>query len=201
MKNKYLFAVLFAFLCTTAFAKENETSHNDVSFSAGAAVPTGNGFLKTAPMISFQYGRRLNRFFQAEGGLQMAFGAANNQNAEASDFGTVLGGDHEFMLPLSGRFFIPLPLQRWQLSAGGGPAYLHYAETASNASCFTCTSRGGWGLQGIMSVRYLYSDNLYFGTTLQYVSATLNGDAVGNVPAIKTSDHWSNVLFGVGFRF
>jgi hypothetical protein len=107
------------------------------------------------------------------------------------------------MIPFSGRFFVPLPVQRFQLSAGGGPAYLHYAETApSDASfCLTCTSRGGWGLQGFTTVRYFLGDNFYFGTTLQYVSATLNGAAVGNVPGTKTSDHWSNALFGVGMTF
>lgn len=205
MKLKYLLAILFAFVSTTAFADDNQTPHNDISFSAGAAIPTGKdtAYLKTAPIISLLYGYRLNRFFQTEGGFQMAFGAANNQNVEASEFGNFVGGDHEFMIPLGGRFFIPLPLQRWQLSVGGGPAYLHYSETAPTAagSCFTCNSRGGWGFQGLTTVRYLYGDNFYFGTTLQYVSATLNGDAVGSVPATKTNDHWYNVLIGVGLTF
>ena len=205
MSKKILFTMLLTLVSTAAFAQDGEESHNDVSFSLGAAVPRGSdrAYLNNAPMISVLYGHRFNRFFQAEGGLQMAFGAANNQNAEESEFGQVMGGDHEFMIPFSGRFYLPLHLKQWQVSAGGGLAYLHYSETApSEASvCFTCTSRGGWGWQGFTTVRYFLGDNFYIGPTVQYVSATLNGDAVGNVPAMETKDHWANALFGIGLRF
>jgi hypothetical protein len=205
MSKKILFTMLLTLVSTAAFAQDSEESHNDVSFSVGAAVPRGadRAYLNNAPVISLLYGYRLNRFFQAEGGLQMAFGAANNQNVEQSELGTVMGGDHEFMIPFSGRFYVPLHLQQWQVSAGGGLAYLHYSETGSSqaAYCFTCTSRGGWGWQGFTTVRYSLSDNIYIGPTIQYVTATLNGDAVGDVPAAKTTDHWANVMFGIGFRF
>jgi hypothetical protein len=39
----------------------------------------------------------------------MAFGAASNQNIEQTDLGTIHGGDHEFMIPLGGRVYIPSP--------------------------------------------------------------------------------------------
>jgi hypothetical protein len=197
--------MFFMLVSTAAFAQESEESHNDVSVSVGAAVPRGadRAYLNNAPMISLMYGYRFNRFFQAESGLQMAFGAANNQNVEESEFGSVVGGDHEFMIPFSGRFYVPLPFQRWKVSAGGGLAYLHYSETATSGAslCYTCTSRGGWGLQGFTTVRYYVGDNFFVGPTVQYISGTLNGDAVGNVPAIQTKDRWMNVLFGFGLRF
>ena len=205
MSKTILLTILCTCACVTAFAQDNEEAHNDVSFSFGAAVPTGSdtAYLQKAPMLLFSYGYRFNRFFQAEGGLQMAFGAANNQNPEQSDFGSVQGGDHELMIPFSGRFFIPLPLKQWQVSVGGGPTYLHYAETAPSdySGCLTCTSRGGWGLQGFTTVRYFFGDNWYVGTTVQYVSASINGEPVGNIPGTKTTDHWANALFGVGLRF
>src|ERR1051326_2303894 len=132
MSKNILFTMLLTLVSTAAFAQESEESHNDVSFSVGAAVPRGadRAYLNNAPVISLLYGYRFNRFLQAEAGLQMAFGAANNQNVEQSEFGTVMGGDHEFMIPFSGRFYVPLHLEHWQVSAGGGLAYLDYFETA-----------------------------------------------------------------------
>lgn len=205
MSKKLLLTIVLCLVSTAVFGQDSEEAHNDVSFSVGAAVPNGadRSYLNKAPMIAFQYGYRFNRLLQAEGGFQMAFNAANNQNVETTDYGQYLGGDHEFMIPFSGRFYIPLPLDKWQLSAGGGPMYLHYAETAPNdgSICYTCTSRGGWGLQGFFTVRRLIGDNFYLGTTAQYVSGSVSGDPVGNAAAIKTTDHWVNVLFNLGLRF
>src|SRR5579859_2422913 len=93
-----------AFLGPLAFGQEPFHRNNFV-VGLGAAIPVGSttNYLSTAPLVSFGYGYRFNRFFQADAGFQVAFGAANNQNAEISDFGTVQGGDHEFMIPLGGR--------------------------------------------------------------------------------------------------
>jgi len=139
----------------------------------------------------------------------MAFGAANNQNAELTQFGPVQGGDHEFMIPLGGRIYIPQPFNRFELSAGGGTAYLHYSETVSSGNsgysigCYSCTSRGGWGGYGLANVSYYLDSNRNFrvGTTLQFIAASTDGQAVGNVPALKTTDHWMNLLFEFGFSF
>jgi hypothetical protein len=204
-KRLLLLTIVLLLTSTAAFAQDSELPHNDVSFSVGAAVPNGpdRAYLSNAPMIALLYGYRFNRFLQAEGGFQMAFNAANNQNVETTAFGQYLGGDHEFMIPFSGRFYIPLPLEKWQFSAGGGPTYLHYAETAPNdgSQCFTCTSRGGWGLQGFFTARRFIGDNLYVGVTAQYVSANISGMPVGNVTEVSTTDHWANALVNIGFRF
>jgi len=185
--------------------------HNNVTFDVGAAIPTGNstGYLTTAPLIDFGYGYRFNQWFQADAGFQIAFGAANNQNAEITDFGPVQGGDHEYMIPLGGRIYIPQPFKRFDVSVGGGTAYLHYSETASSGGsgysmgCYSCTSRGGWGGYGMANVKYyLDSDhNFHVGTTVLFIVASTNGQAVGNIPALKTTDHWTNVMFEFGFGF
>jgi hypothetical protein len=101
-----------------------------------------------------------------------------------------------------------MPLKRFEVSAGGGAMYLHYSETApSNGyysnNCYTCTSRGGWGGYGLANVSYFLDENHNFrvGTTLQYVSASTNGQAVGNVPALATTDHWMTLSFGFGLSF
>jgi len=201
-------------ICTSTFvstlASAQDFHRNNISAGIGAAIPTGNAtnYLSTAPLVSIGYGYRLNRFFQADAGFQVAVGAANNQNAVQTDLGPIQGGDHEYMLPLGGRFIIPMPLKRFEVSAGGGAMYLHYSETApSNGyysnNCYTCTSRGGWGGYGLANVSYFLDENHNFrvGTTLQYVSASTNGQAVGNVPALATTDHWMTLSFGFGLSF
>lgn len=185
--------------------------HNNVFFGVGPAIPVGNttNYLSTAPLIDFGYGYRFNRWFQADAGFQMAFGAANNQNAEVTNIGNVQGGDHEFMVPLGGRIYIPQPFRRFELSAGGGAAYLHYSETASSGEpgfsigCYSCTSRGGWGGYGLANLSYYLDSNRNFrvGTTLQFIAASTDGQAVGNIPALKTTDHWTNIVFEFGFSF
>jgi len=192
-------------------AQDQDWHHHNVFLGVGSAIPVGNtaGYLSTAPLLNFGYGYRFNRRFQADVGLQMVFGAANNRNAEITDFGAVQGGDHEYMVPLGGRLYIPQPFKRLEFSVGGGAAYLHYSETISTGnsdvslSCYSCTSRGGWGGYGLVNGSY-YLDrghNWRLGTTVQYFAASTNGLAVGNVPALKTTDHWTNVSVEFGFSF
>lgn len=184
--------------------------HNNITVGIGPAVPVGNStnYLSTAPLFDIGYGYRFNKWFQADAGLQIAFGAANNQNAEFTDQGPVQGGDHEYMIPLGGRIFIPLPWERFELSAGGGAMYLHYSETAPSnpyysTYCYTCTSRGGWGGYGLANISYFLDDNHTFrvGTTVQFIAGSTNGEAVGNVPPLSTTDRWLNILFQFGVSF
>lgn len=191
-------------------AAEAEVHHHNIEFGVGPAIPVGNStnYLGAAPMIRLGYGYRFNRLFQADAGFQMAFGAANNPNPETTDFGQVQGGDHEFMIPLGGRIYIPQPFKRFQVSAGAGTVYLHYSETAPSSpyyssSCYTCTSRGGWGGYGLADVSYFLDSNHNFrvGTTVQYIVASTNGQAVANIPAIATTDRWLSLAFTFGVSF
>jgi hypothetical protein len=206
-------SVVFGFLLASSvgLAQDTDFHHYNAVFGVGSAIPAGSttNYLNTAPLINFAYGYRFNRLFQADAGVQMAFGAANNRNAEVTDVGAIQGGDHEFMIPLGGRVYIPQPFKRLAFSAGGGTAYLHYSETVSSGNvgysvgCYSCTSRGGWGGYGLANVSYYLDSNQMFhvGTTVQYISASTNGPAVGNVPALKTTDHWANVTFEFGLSF
>jgi hypothetical protein len=206
-------SVVFGFLLASSvgLAQDTDFHHHNAVFGVGSAIPAGSttNYLNTAPLINFAYGYRFNRLFQADAGVQMAFGAANNRNAEVTDVGAIQGGDHEFMIPLGGRVYIPQPFKRLAFSAGGGTAYLHYSETVSSGNvgysvgCYSCTSRGGWGGYGLANVSYYLDSNQMFhvGTTVQYISASTNGPAVGNVPALKTTDHWANVTFEFGLSF
>ena len=192
------------------FGQSGDFYRNNITAGIGPGIPVGSdtAYLDAAPLISIGYGYRFNRFLQADVGFQTAFGAASNQNIEATNLGYVRGGDREYMVPLGGRLIVPTPLSRIELSAGGGAAYLHYSETVPSSYyytnyCYSCTSRGGWGAYGLANVSYfLDSDhNFHVGTTGQFISASLHGDAVGATPAIDTKDHWVNISFEFGFSF
>ena len=205
-------------LCSPALA-QTELHHHNITFGAGPAIPVGTStnYLGTAPFITLAYGYRFNGLFQADIGFQMAFGAANNQNAEITDYGQVRGGDHEFMFPrLGGRIYLPLHLSRIEASLGGGAVHLHYSETApssgggygygygyGSSGCYTCTTRGGCGGYGLGSVRYFLDSNhqIHIGTNLEYIAASTNGQAVANIPAVKTTDHWVQVAIVFGLSF
>lgn len=194
------------------FGQSSEIHHNNITIGGGAAEPLGTAtnYLRTAPLFNVSYGYRLNRWFQADAGIQMAFGAANNQNGEQTDFGVVQGGDHEFMIPLGGRIILPLPFRRVEVSAGGGVAYLHYSETAPSnpysyygSTCYSCTSRGGWGGYGLGNISYFLDENhtFHIGTTIQYIAGSTNGQPVANIPGFKTTDHWLNAMVEFGMSF
>ena len=63
--------------------------------------------------------------------------------------------------------------------------------------------RGGWGGYGLANASYFLDSNHNFrvGTTVQYIAGSTSGQAVANFPATKTTDHWFNLGFGLGFSF
>lgn len=195
---------------SVAFA-QSDFHRNNVEIGFGGATPVGTStnYLTTAPLFSLGYGYRFNRLFQADAGLQVAFGAVNNQNVEITDLGSIQGGDHEFMIPLGARIYIPQPFKRIEISAGGGAAYLHYSETVSSGgsyyspTCYTCTARGGWGGYGMGNINYYLDSNHTFhvGTTVQFIAGSTNGQPVGGIPGVKTTDHWINAFVGFGISF
>jgi hypothetical protein len=118
----------FLLLPSLVFAQSGgDFYRNNIKAGIGPGIPVGSAtaYLDAAPLVSIGYGYRFNRFLQADAGFQTAFGAASNQNIEATNLGYVRGGDREYMVPLGGRVIVPTPLSRIELSAGGGAAYLH----------------------------------------------------------------------------
>jgi len=205
-----LLVVSLGFGTGAAFAQSEHVTHHNISVGLGPAIPTGfsSNYLGTAPMVAVRYGYRFNRYLQADAGLQLAWGAANNANAVVTDLGPIQGGDHEYMIPLGGRVIVPQPFQRLEMSLGGGGVHLHYSETAPSngyyqVNCYSCTSRGGWGGYGLANVSYFLDSNQNFrvGTTFQFISGATNGQAVGNVSALHTSDHWATLTFEFGISF
>jgi hypothetical protein len=216
MMTKTLLALSCAIVVSSpAFAQDTSDlwHHNNAVFGVGPAIPLSYGgtqYFATAPIIDISYGYRFTKLFQADAGFQAAFGAANNQNAEQTTFGPVLGGDHEYFVPLGGRIYIPQPLTRFEFSVGGGAAYLHYAETAPSSGgfygsggCFTCTTRGGWGGYGMANASYYLNSghNFHVGTTFEYIIGRTSGPSVGQSVGGKTTDHWANLFFEFGVSF
>jgi hypothetical protein len=114
------------------------------------------------------------------------------------------------MIPFGGLGILPLLGGRVLLSAGGGGTWLRYSEHLSqsaysyyNVSCPTCTSRSGWGNYTLLDGSYFLDHDHHFrvGLTSMFVRAHTNGDPIGNIPGVQTTDHWTNIAAQVGFSF
>lgn len=208
---KAAFLALLAAACVPASAQEDAYPHHNLTLGIGGATPTGQiqSFMGSAPAISLGYGYRFHRYFQADAGLNILFGAAKIQDVVSTDLGYTQLKDREYMIPLGGRAIAPLMNGRLLLSGGGGVAYLRYSESLNQPSyyysvaCPTCTARGGWGYYGLADAQYFLDEDKHFrvGITTQFVHAQTNGQALGDVPALQTTDHWINVFAALGFSF
>ncbi|MCC6862607.1 MAG: hypothetical protein IT158_28790 [Bryobacterales bacterium] len=208
-----------------AAAQDYYPRHN-FTFGAGAAIPGGPSvaiqpdqplprdapikeFMDTSPMIAIGYGYRFHRYFQADIGLNIGFGAANVRDFLDTSLGTVEIGDREYMLPMGGRAIAPLFGGRLLFAGGGGGAYLRYNERIRQPSdyfrvdCPVCTRRSGWGYYALANGSYFLDSNQHFriGVTAQFVRGHTEGEAVGNIPGTRTTDHWTNILGEFGFSF
>lgn len=190
---------------------QDEYARHNVTLGIGGAAPTGDikSFMKASPMLNVSYGYRFHRYFQADLGLNMIFGAANIHDFVNTDLGGTNLKDREYMLPFGGRVVAPLFRGRLLLGAGGGGVYLRYSESINQldysyqVACPVCTARSGWGGYGLANASYFLDSDRHFrvGVTTQFIRAHTNGDALGNLPGVGTSDRWVNVLGEVGFSF
>ncbi len=203
--------ILVAALAALPLLAQDYWPHHNITFGGGAGVPTGEikNFMNTRPGITLGYGYRFHRYFQADLGLNMIFGAADVRDFVDTQLGTLLVKDREYMLPLGGRAIAPLAGGRFLLSGGGGAMWLKYSERINQPSsyyrvdCPICTSRSGWGSYAMANASYFLDSNqhLRVGVTTQFIRGHTNGEAINNVPAIKTNDRWTNVFAEVGFSF
>src|SRR5512138_2501262 len=140
---------------------------NWCEIGGGAAMPAADldPYMSSSFVFRMAYGRRLHRNLQADFGLEGVFGASGVDRVERSAVGDIDIRDDELLVPIGARGVLPLAHDRLELHAGGGGAYLHYAEEASvpkgvsviclsgpcavNVECPECRSRGGWGYYGI----------------------------------------------------
>ncbi len=184
--------------------------HHNITFGVGDARPQGElgQFFVQKPLISLGYGYRFLRYFQADLGLDIVFGAANVQDYLETDFGPLRIKDRQYFVPFGGRAILPLFHERLLISGGGGGAYMRYSEVLHQPSdyfridCPVCLSRDGWGYYALTGAAvYLDRSHIFrVGTVVKAYRGHTEGQNLAGVPR-RTNDHWLNILGEVGLSF
>lgn len=199
-----------AALAGVAAAQEYYPRHN-LTFGVGAAQPRAdlNRLFRDSPGISFSYGYRFSRYFQADAGFETVFGAADVRDYLNTEFGPVRIKDYQYFVPLGGRAILPLIGGRVLFSGGGGGAYMRYSERLRQPSdyfsiyCPVCTSRSGWGYYALVDVSAFVDRSQHFrvGVVSKVYRGHTDGEPLAAVPGVRTRDHWVNIMGQVGFSF
>jgi len=185
--------------------------HHNFTFGAGAARPRGDigVYLGDSPAIEVGYGYRFHRYFQADVGLDIAFGAAGVHDYLDTGIGSLRIKDREYFPTVGGRAILPLARGRVLVSGGGGGAWLKYAERVSQPSdyyrfeCPVCTARDGWGYYALGNLSgFLNRDrNFRIGVTAKTIRGNTDGEQIGPVPGLRTKDRWFKIYGEIGFSF
>ena len=202
--------LLLAALAPAAIAQDFYPHHN-FTFGAGAARPRADlrPLLDDSAGIAVGYGYRFARYFQADIGLDVLFGAARVRDFLVTQIGDFRIKDREYLPMLGGRAIVPIARGRVLISGGAGGAYLRYAERVSQPSdffrvdCPVCTSRSGWGYYAQSNVSYFLDRYQHFrlGVTSRFVQGHTDGEPIGPLRGIRTHDRWINLLLEFGFSF
>jgi hypothetical protein len=185
-----------------ALAQDDEILHDKIAAGFRAAAALGNA--ASLPAITpLAATRGFKPLFRAGAGPEIALEAANKQDAEVMDFGTLQGSDHEVTMPPGRLVDIPQPFKRMNLSAGLGAGYFQHSTdypSGYSPNCYSCTSRRGWRNVLANWNKLLSGHNLSFGSTFQYVASPINGLSISSVLANDT-DHWTNIALAFGLTF
>lgn len=205
MKALLVFALAAPLVAQSSFPRHH------ITLGAGAGLPGGDltAPFKTSGGITAGYGYRLYRHLQADIGLDTVFGAGRVREFLVSEFGYLRIRDFQWLVPFGARLVLPLKDGRWEVSGGGGGAYLRYSERLRQVSsyyrfeCPDCEARSGWGTYGLVSVRYGLDRYSHFrlGVTTKVYRGHTDGGAIGALPNVKTLDRWVNTFadFTVSF--
>ena len=163
--------------------------------------------MQSAPAVSVGYGYRFLRNFQADIGLDILFGAARIREFLNTDVGGFRIKDREYFVPMGGRAIVPVASGKLLLSAGGGGLWMRYNERVNQPSsyfridCPICTERSGWGYYAQVGGDWFFGRNFRLGVKSRFYRGHTNGDPLGTVPGVRTTDHWVNTLGELGFSF
>jgi hypothetical protein len=183
----------------------------DVTFGGGLGVPGRDlrGIMTNSPLVRTGFSYHFSRYFATDAGFDAVIHAAGVDFSQFTFIGNLRVRDNEFMFPLGAR--VILPIRRVELFAGGGGAYLHYAEEVevpgggsdSSFHCTVCTSRGGWGYYATAGARAAVdrSKRFWLGIESRAYRAKTSGDPLGGVPPIETHDQWLNTAAVFMVRF
>ena len=179
----------------------------------GGAIPREDltSFMDTSPFLRVGFGYRPFRYLQADVGFDSIFHAAGVHGFEDTIIGRIKIRDTEFLVPLGGRAILPLPGQRVELFGGGGAAYLNYGVSVSVPGegsdaifhCQSCRSRDGWGYYATAGVNVAVDRSRHFwvGVESRLYHGKTNGDTLGAVPPLETTDTWINTAAVFTVRF
>jgi hypothetical protein len=183
----------------------------NATLGGGGGIPGQDigTFMSSSGLFRLGFGYRFQRNLQADVGLDAVVHAAGVDLRQQTFIGRLRIRDNEYIVPLGGRAI--LPFKRVELFAGGGAAYLHYAEQVevpgagsdSNFDCQVCQSRGGWGYYGIAGVHVAVDrqKRFFVGTETRLVRGRTSGDSLGSVPPLETHDAWLNTAAVFMVRF
>lgn len=198
-------------LILAPLAAQDYYPHHNLTFGAGAARPRGDlgSLLDDTPGISVGYGYRFLRYFQADIGLDILFGAAGIRDFLSTGIGDYRIKDREYFLPFGGRAIAPLFGGRLLISGGGGGAWLKYHErvnqpgTDFHVDCPVCAARSGWGYYALANASYFLDSGKHFrvGAATRAVRGHTDGDPLGFVPGYRTKDRWLTIGAEMGFSF
>ena len=182
------------------------------NIGAGGAIPREDlaSFMTTSPLLTVGFGYRPIRYLQADVGMDAIFHAAGVRDFQDTIIGRLKIRDNEILVPFGGRGILPIG-PRIELFGGGGAAYLHYGESVevpgggddSSFKCRTCRSRGGWGYYAIAGVNVAVerSRRFWVGVESRLIHGKTNGDPLGAVPPLETTDTWINTAAVFTVRF
>ena len=198
-------------LAAAACQAQDYYPHHNITVGVGAARPRGDlgPLFEDSPAVAVGYGYRFWRYFQADIGLDINFGAARVHDFLSTQIGDLRIKDREYLLQLGGRAILPLAGGRVLFSGGGGGAYLRYGERLNQPSsyyrvgCPVCTSRSGWGNYALVDLGIALDRAQHFriGPAAKFFRGYTVGDPLGNVPGVRTTDHWMNLLAQISLAF
>lgn len=200
---------LFALPASLLSAQDLFPKHY-INLGGGMALPRGeiNEYFSTRPGLTVNYNYRFHRYFQADAGYDIVFGAARINDIVQTQLGNQRIRDRQHFVTFGGRGVAPLARGRVLISGGGGGAYMRYQETISQPSqnfriaCPDCIGRGGFGAYGLISAKFSNRWQRYwFGVTSKVIRGRTEGDAFAGLPTFRTKDHWINTFVEFGFGF
>jgi hypothetical protein len=210
MVGKVRKLILLLGLLPPLAAQETYPRHN-LTFGAGAARPRGDlhRYLSDSSGVMVGYGYRFHRYFQADFGLDIVFGAARVREFLPTYIGDFRIKDREYFLPMGGRAIAPFFNGRLLVSGGGGGAWMRYNERVNqpssyyNIDCPICTARSGWGYYAQANVNYFvdYYRHFRIGVGSRVYRGHTEGEPLGPVPGTRTRDKWVHIFGEVGLSF
>ena len=211
MKPLIALAAAMAALAPTASAQRFWYPKHSFRLGLGSAQPRADlrNLYKDSFNLGFGYGYRFHPYFQADIGLDTAFGAAGVRDFLPTVFGDLRIRDYQFLMPVGGRAILPLARDRVHLFGGGGGAYMRYTERIRQPGdyiridCTVCASRHGWGYYALAGVSTALDRNGHFrlGVSGRVYRGHTDGDPLGAVSGIRTRDHWVHIGGDFTFSF